>query len=76
MPRVNKKAQLERRASLDNKARAEAIIPLLNELGIEASPHYHWELARYSGDIVIDPADVLKLRDIGLTLPEKQEKVR
>ena len=71
-----KKRERERAASESNRERAQSAALLLGQLGITASPHYHWEQARYSGNIIIDPAELLPLLGLAATLPEKQKTVR
>ena len=70
--------EVEREACDANNQRAKIAGDILKELGVEVSPYYANSygsgMGRYTGDIVIDPADLFRLIGIGFQLPEKKAK--
>ena len=72
----NDAARAEYRAQSDaNKERAETVKDILQELNITVSAEYRFSLGaglgRYTGNVVIDAADLLKLAGISVTLPPR-----
>ena len=68
------KYQTERDASTSNYDRAKLAGDILQELGVDSRVHFlNWE-GRYSGDIVVDPAQLFEVLGIGVKLPDKIEK--
>ena len=64
----------ERNVSDHNKRRAEIANEILSELGVNVQPDYSTLKSMYTGNVVIDPDDLLKLVGIGFSLPPKNRK--
>ena len=68
----------DRDASDANHERAKMALEVLEELGIDASVHYHYGLrlkeSGYTGKILIDPQELFKAMGIGVQLPPIQKK--
>ena len=60
----------ERARGNANLKRAQLALDVLTELDIKGTAHHNRD--GYTGNIVIDPADLFRLASIGVTLPKKE----
>ena len=72
--RRRKKSEAKWKAEADrsgnNRARANHAVDILKELGIESAADYSMLSSRYTGKVVIDAQDLLKLAGIAVRLQE------
>ena len=65
------KRKVEWDASEDNRRRSEYAVDILQELGVDGRAHYDATFTnRYTGKVIIDAQDLLKLAGIRVELPE------
>ena len=61
-----------------NLNRSKVACEILQELGVDAGPHYHHSWASsgsgYTGKVVVDPAELFRVLGIGFQLDPIQEK--
>ena len=71
----NERGKRENANSAYNRKRAELAGEILSELGLTTTPEYDGLFEhRYTGRIIVDPADLFRVMGIGASLPEPKAK--
>lgn len=71
----NDAARKEKKSRDDaNQQRSTMALNILAELEVPGRAHYTLNPYRFTGKIIVDPADLFKAIGIGATLPDIQEK--